>query len=49
MEYSENLIKRIQKYWRNRFNEELSAETADLYLDSLGGIYLLFYEEANPR
>ena len=37
------LIQRIQKYYLHRFGQKLTEGEADLYLDSLGSLFLVVY------
>ena len=37
------LIKRLQDYCLSRFDEQITSEQAELYLDSLGSLFLTVY------
>ena len=47
------LIMRIQAYFKKKYRLSISDETANEYLDSLGGVFAVFAEsgvvEAVPR
>ncbi len=44
MEYSKNVVVEVQKYWKERFKEELTEDTTNQYLDSFADLYACFTE-----
>ena len=40
--YSQNLIDRTVKYFKEKYNHEISDEVANEYLSSLSGFFLAF-------
>ncbi len=49
MLHTEKLVRQTQKYWEKRFNEKIPEETVNVYLDSLGGLYLAFSEISRDK
>ncbi len=43
------LIERLQKYFKDRLNQDLTMEEADLYLDSLGSLFLAVWHNRQGR
>jgi len=42
MKYSNNLVIQIKKYFKNRYNSDISDGEAQQYLDNLAELYLSF-------
>jgi len=44
------LIERLQRYFKDRLHQDLTTEEADLYLDSLGSLFLVVWNNRkNPK
>lgn len=42
--YSDELVKRITIYFADKYNHHIDEETANEYLDSMGGMFAIFAE-----
>ena len=42
--FSDLLVKRTQKYFKQRYNLDISDETAEEYLHAMAGLYATFIE-----
>ncbi len=47
--FSEQLIKRLQTYWKTRTGEDISDTTADEYLNGFADLYGSFMAFADPK
>ncbi len=43
------LIERLQKYFAEKLHQQLTVEEADLYLDSLGSLFLAVWNNRKPQ
>jgi hypothetical protein len=47
--YSEDLINRITKYYKDNYDHVIDRETAISYLDSLGGMFRVVAESTSAE
>ena len=46
--FSQLLVERIQAYFKRKYSMDISDETAEEYLHSLGGMFAVFAESESP-
>ncbi len=44
IQYSKELVSELQKYWKEKFDEEITENVANQYLDSLADLYTCLTE-----
>ena len=42
MQFSKDLVLKIQRYWKEKYNEEITEDTANQYLSSLADLFGCF-------
>jgi len=48
-DFSKKLITKYKRYFKQRFNKEISDEIANVHLTSLAELYCAFYEISKKR
>jgi hypothetical protein len=49
MQFSKELVLRLQNYFREKYNLEVAEDTANEWLDSLAGLYGCFVETIKQK